>query len=1195
MNKVLIYTSLTCVFCILSISAFSQNGIIKRISIHQENAPLEQILNEVKAKSNFQIFYNSDLVKNIKSTINFENALVTDILDKVIEGMPLTYSIENEAIVISLKVKQNINSLIQIKGSITDEKLEPLAGANIIVVGQSKYGTAADSNGNFDMKVPQEAAFLDVSFIGMQKQRIAIADKKELLIVLKADTNTISEVVVTGYSSIRSADYVGSAFIAKVDDIKVAGVNSLDNMLAGIVPGMMVKQSSGVVGSTPDVRIRGTSTLLGNQAPLWVVDGIIQRDPMAKYNNDNVFSYSTNESDLRQFVANAISWLNPNDVETITVLKDASATAIYGSAASNGVIVLTTKKAEQGKALVNYTGDLTVGVKPSYVLYDLMNSQEMMLFSMENYRNGMQYSSKPLDIGFAGIIQRLYNKEIDQNEFNKRYHEMELMNTDWFKLLFRNNISHNHNLSLSGGNDKIQSRISFGVNKTKGEARGNGMVQYTANSNTTFRFNRGIIATIMLKGSVRNVDGFSFGVNPFNYAYNTSRVIGAYKSDGDYVYHGKYGTSSKAINGLNQYNYNILNELDNTGMKTSTKNLGASIDLRVPIINGLQYKGLFSYNIASSSIKSWATERSNFITQIRGYEHGAYGANSGEQLSSPLPFGGLLRAEDTQSDSWTLRNDLLFDELYQGNHRITLQGGFEMRSSDNTGNLSSMYGYLPERGETFATVPVQYYNYGNTTGSLYQNVLINDMTKARQVINRNNSYVSGYFLGVYSYRSRYIINISARIDASNRFGQDQNKKWQPTWSAGVKWRLANEAFAKTLNGLNVFDLSLSYGYQGNAVESVSPFLIARTSSFDNYFQQYTMSIKSLPYNNLGWEKTNTINLGLQTGFFGNRLNLNFDYFNKLSDVLSSRNVPYENGSGTSVVTGVQIRNSGYEFIFNVVPVRNMRWNWQFSVNAGKAKNQMIHANRENKLSDFLNGTAIVNGNAYSTLYSVKFKGLSDINGMPLFDLGKNPDGSDYLGTTANKITENPLSYLVPTGKLTPDFNGGFNTKLSFKGWSIYTQFAVQLGGSGRLPSLFNYGSFDGIPYPETNVSRQLTNRWQNPGDEINTNIPSTPGINGNTAFQYLPSETNLYKRYEIYYYSDIRIARTDLIRCSQISVSYDFDKRLLDFSPVKFLTLRLSLSNPFFIAFDKSWNGVDPETGNWPARKSVSFSINASF
>ena len=261
-----------------------------------------------------------------------------------------------------------------------------------------------------------------------------------------------------------------------------------------------------------------------------------------------------------------------------------------------------------------------------------------------------------------------------------------------------------------------------------------------------------------------------------------------------------------------------------------------------------------------------------------------------------------------------------------------------MTSNKITGNNKQEYGYLKYRGETFATIP--YYYVPSYTTSETENDLYEQMRTTNKVINRTNNYVSEYFSGIYSYDNRYVVNFNARLDASNRFGQDPDKKFRPTWSVGVKWRLGSEPFTANWNWLSSFDLSASYGYQGNSVEGVSPYLIASDGGFSNLLKQYTLNIKYLPYNDLGWEKTKSWNFSADLSFVDGRINFLYSWFSKNSNVLSSREVPAENGVLSSYVFGSKMENKGYELTLSVIPVRTQDFTWQLSVNTSRTKNKL---------------------------------------------------------------------------------------------------------------------------------------------------------------------------------------------------------------------------------------------------------------
>lgn len=280
---------------------------------------------------------------------------------------------------------------------------------------------------------------------------------KPVTIILEPEEAQLDEVVVTGYQSINRRDMVGSYTTVKAADIMMPAYNSIDQMLQGKIPGMVVVNSSSRIGSSPKITIRGTSTIFGNTDPLWVVDGIIQPDPLP------IDASSAVTEDMKNLIGNQISWLNPADIETITVLKDASATAIYGSKASNGVIVITTKKGSAERTSIRYSTNLSFRARPNYGMFNFMNSKERIQFSKEAYDAGIRYQSDPLPqiYTYEGLMAMYNNRQISEENFMKQMEYLETCNTDWFDILCRNSVSHSHNLSITGGSPESDIQCFF--------------------------------------------------------------------------------------------------------------------------------------------------------------------------------------------------------------------------------------------------------------------------------------------------------------------------------------------------------------------------------------------------------------------------------------------------------------------------------------------------------------------------------------------------------------------------------------------------------------------------------------------------------------------------------------------------------------------------------------------------------------
>ena len=1166
----------------------------KRVTLDIRQRSMLEIVGELRRAFDYQFLYKvEDLEAYPKRDLVVKDAGVEEVMDALLKDTRLTWRLENGVILIKRQEQRaTLLEPVKVKGVVRDKNKAALPGVTVVLKGLS-VGTATDAEGHYELYVPDTTnAVLVFSFVGMKTTEVRYTGQRTVDVVMEEEVAEMDEVVVTGYGDVAKGNYTGAAYTVKAEEVLMAGVSTIDQMLQGVIPGMLVMNQTGMVGASPKIRVRGTSTLLGSQEPVWVVDGVIQRDPQP-FNSDENTKFSVDADDIKELAGNAISWLNPNDIESITVLKDASATAIYGSQAANGVIVITTKKAQVGRVQVSYSGDFSIGQRPRYGLYDLMNSAERMRLSKELYEEKRivfgNYTH--LDVGFDALLQQYRNKKATIADLRKAYGEMVRQNTNWFKILFRNSFNHSHNISISGGSEKIQNRTSFSFSLENGEAKGNGMTQFTAVSNTAVNLWDRLTLNLSLNGSIRQVDGFAYEVDPFTYAYETSRAIPCYNEDGSLYYHEKSGIYNSSFS-TSVYNYNIINERENTGSKNKTRSWGTTIDLQLELLPGLKYQGLFAYTSSSADTKQWATERSNYITQIRGYEYGEYTLSDEEIEWSQLPNGGVLETDLTNTTSITVRNSLVYDKMFGEKHRMTLQLGIETNSVKTEGETDLQYGYLPDRGETFSMPPLQYVDpilspmFGDMDNSAYAQ-------GSHTVLNRVENKLSEYGMAVYTYDDRYVLNVSGRVDASNRFGQDKNKRFQPTWSVGLKWRVCNEPFVRGKWWANNMDIYASYGYQGNAVTTVSPELITSFTNELYYNSANSQQIITVPYPDLGWEKTKTWNVGVDGALLNGRLNFTFNYFQKTSEVLSSRAIPLENGNGNGIVGSTVMKNDGYDFVINVVPVQVGDFTWQLSLNTSVTNNS-VETKRENLLSDFTSGSCIIEGRPFSTFYSYVFDGLDEEYGQPLFKNITQYGANSSLSESVEDITD----IMEESGKLLPDFSGGLNTMFKWRNISLYALFAVQWGGHDRLPDIFNVDNGqNGYIRVEQNVSKKLKDRWRQPGDV--TDIPSVPGTGfenaGVPAVLNEDIESSISNRYSLYNLSNVRVANTDFIRCRQMSLSYDFDGEWMERLGISYLSVKASMTNPFMWVSDKKWEGLDPETGNWPTRRVTSFSLQVIF
>lgn len=1073
-----------------------------------------------------------------------------------------------------------------VKGVITDEFGDPLPAASVAVMNNNKIarGTSTNLHGEFNIEInlaggDQELVF---SYIGTKTVKKKITKElisKPIEVVLKTDDAMLAEVTIVedGYNRLPRKDMVGAFTTVKADDIMMPAYQTIDQMLQGKVAGMSVVNTSARVGASPKITIRGTSTILGNSDPLWVVDGVIQEDPLS------IDMSSAITSDMRELIGNQISWLNPQDIDNITVLKDASATAIYGSKASNGVIVITTKKGTPGRISVNYNTNVSVRERPTYEMYDFMNSYERIQFSKEAYEAGVRYQNEPLPqiYTYEGLMAMFNKRMITEEQFASYLQRLETVNTDWFDLLTRNSVSQSHNLSVSGGTDKYTYNASLGYQNNKGYEIGNENDQITARLSINSNINEKLSINAQLNGSVRNADGYGAGVNPYTYAMNTSRAIPAYEENGDRAFYSKYYTYqyNTLLGGKNQYSYNIFNEMENSYSANRGTNFNASVNVSYKILSWLTYQGTASMAVTNNKSESYAGEKTSRVEQLyRGYAYGTEKAGSDRFNAALMPYGGVLNQANSQGVSYSTSHRLQFSKEFTVDHRLNAMLGMEIRSSESVSEGNTVWGFVPERGSILVspTLPENFKPIGSDV-TIGWGALAQLYNGAWNKMSTTTNYMSFFATLAYAFKNRYVINVNVRSDASNRFGQDVNKQFDPTWSFGASWKIAQEPFMmETLPWLDQLNLRASYGIQGNVVNSLSPEMIVRYQGLLQSYNEYYLSISSLPNKQLKWERTKSLNLGADVALFG--VTMNFEYYHRKSNAIIRQDIAQEYGMSTMPLNGGMISNSGLEATVNFTPIRNNDIAWTIGLNAGKNWNKSRSDDRTAKAdelthTDYLNGSSsrpLKKGYPLSAFWSYQFTGLDGKNGYPTF---KHATYDEVEGDGS----VDPTTFLVYSGQNEPDFSGGFNTRLRWKNFNIGLDFAVALGAKKRLPNPYSTFTYGKMPDIFSNLSKELNNRWQQPGDEKHTNIPSLYTSVRDLYNLNLPN--GLYDNiYSMWAQSDARVADASFLRCTQLTMSYNVPRKICQKIGLARIQLSANINNLFVIASD-DWKGYDPELG----------------
>ena len=1148
------------------------------LTFNLRNVELKEIFQLVEKNSDYRFLYRSDDISGIVVTrLNVTDATVDDVMRQCLTATSLTYEIDGDLVILKKAVAQAQQAPQgrTVSGRVMDADGKPIVGVAVMLQGTST-GITTDANGQFTINVGTGAnPMLRFSFLGYEMQTIPVRGQNYVDVTMLASELEIEQVVVTGYQTLNERESASAVSKVKAEEIMVFSEPSIEGMLQGKLPGVMVSMTSDEPSATPKIRIRGNATINGNKAPVWVVDGIIIEDNVP-------FSASDiNSEDAQYLIGSAIAGLNPQDIEDITVLKDASATAIYGVRAANGVIVVRTKRGGKGAPQVRYSGSMTINTRPDYRYYDRMNSQERVQLSMELMDAGLRYSKIPVGDSYEGFYQLMLDKKITDAEFANKINEIQARNTDWFKLLFQSEISHNHTVNVSGGGERSSYYFSGGYTSTKGAAKGSLSERYTALAKADFQLTSWLDLQVKLDFNSSNNEGFSqkAGINPFNYAYNVARTLPAYNDDG--TYH-MYDNGSG-------YLYNMIKEKNETGQEAKLDNFNAMFALKVKLLPGLYYQGTFSFSNSNTNEREWMTDRSNYVTQIRKYEYGAYDETAQQYESSRLPYGGILNMGTTRKTGYTVRNTLEYRRAFNSSHEITAMAGVEANSKKYKGNRMTGYGWNPLFGEVFMPVYTD----------LFLSEYVGEGKLLPNITNNVTQIASFFGTFAYTYKDRYVLNGNIRSDGSNKFGSDPKYRWLPTWSVAGKWIMSNEPFLKDVKLVNNIAIRGSYGLQGSIHDGATPNLITQYGERDGISGLDLHEIYRIPNPSLRWEKTASWNVAVDFSLWDHRVRGSFDvYGRRTKDLIQDKSVPTSTGVGTLAINSAKMENRGFEGFVNVEILRGREFEWRAGVNFSRNRNEVTLANMDiyttkDIVNQMLAGNLAIEGDALGSLYSFVYKGLSPEYGYPYFTTAE----GDLV-----HMGEIDLMELVNCGSIYPDLSGGFDMQFTYKRmFSLAFDFAFNLGDVRRLPAAYNNTSY--AVNPLYNASTNLRDRWKKPGDEKHTDIPALYDrdlygeLNDKGLIaQRLSSIPSYIYPLDLYNRSDYRVAPGDFLKLRTVTLSYTMPHGVAEKLHVKGLNVRFQMSNVFILA-DKKWKGLDPEssTSNIPILPKYNISLDFTF
>ena len=654
----------------------SREILAQKISIHMNNATLEEVLKKIKKKTKYDMMYQMKDVKEIdnRQSVHFDETELQEVLAFCLQGLPLDFYIYNQTIIITKKNTIPIPTMRTIKGVIQDENGITLPSATILVKGSNR-GTISDKNGQFSIRIPEgENTILITSYVGKKPCHTTVTQEDSYTITLPTDVSEVEDVIVNGYQIIAKNEMTGATSTVNAQDIRTPGATSLEAAFQGALNGLDIMIPSGNIGATGRMKVRGTSTIIGNPEPLIVVDGII-RENIWPFDRNTLYDL-LNENDLSNsarssIMGNNLSGINVDDIASITLLKDVSATAIYGIRASNGVLVITTKQGRPHQPSVRFRSDITFSPVPSYRNAKVMNSAQRVKLSQEIIEAGIPLPRFPEEIGYEAAYSKMINKEISYAEFNEEITRLEKTNTNWFKALGRTAISQNYHVSFNSGKDGMAYYSSFGYRKENSAYVGNnretftGMLNFNYNSSPKFKI------VVNLSGYHITTSGYYTGINPEQYALTTSRTI---TSDQFYT-KGKATTLSYRKNGTyksirNRVHFNMLHELQHTGNDNKTSEVNLNAQLTWNLLPYLNITFTPAYSQGTNDSQLWADAQSWNVAQLRGSDYNATLPEEIQRLMeyiSPLPTGGILDYTRNTRRSLTVKTDQLPENMGRRN------------------------------------------------------------------------------------------------------------------------------------------------------------------------------------------------------------------------------------------------------------------------------------------------------------------------------------------------------------------------------------------------------------------------------------------------------------------------------------------------------------------------------------------------
>lgn len=1059
-----------------------------------------------------------------------------------------------------------------VTGSVFDKAdNQPVIGATIAVMsaqGTVAHGTTTDLDGKFKLEIPSGTQNLTCRFMGYTTATIHLqAGKDNYTVYMENDSKQLNELVVTGYQAIDRRKLTSAVTTIKMSDEIIGGVNNIDQALAGQIAGLSSVTSSGSPGAPVKLRIRGTASLSGTQDPLWVLDGI----PLEGTDIPSMEDLQ----DIDNIYQTSIAGINPQDIESITVLKDAAATAIYGARAANGVIVITTKKGKAGKPQINFSMKLTYNPKTDIDRLNLLNSDEKVDLELGLLQSDYTYRENKGDVAriIAGYGLTDAYKAGGWNalspEAQADINALRAVNTDWNDILFRGVFNQEYNVSLSGGSEKATYYSALGYYVEQGNVESVKNDRFNLTLKTDYRINSKLKVGASVFANRRKQrsyltynEGFT---NPVYYSRIANPYMRPFDDEGNYI----YDTNVQHRQGDDIVpDFNIFEERANTSNENTFTSLMSIFDAEFKWNEHFKVTSQFGLQWDENMIEKYAGQDS--YAMRREKEQHQYNG------TTVLPEGGSNKITEKHSSQWTWKAMAEYQNRFKDIHELELMAGTEIRHNEDKSLYSAVYGY---DARTLTSKPIIFPNEEKA-----ESVPLHTETYLE------NAFVSWFATGSYTLLHRYTLGGSIRFDGSDIFGVAKKYRYLPLYSVSGLWRISDEPFMKNVTVINHLGLRASYGLQGNIDKNTSPYLIGiydQTTILPGNSED-AIRPSSAPNPDLRWEKTQSANIGMDLSLWDNIISLSVDYYyRKGTDLIGLRMLPLETGYTSTTVNWAQMENEGVEVALTTRNIHTKDFTWFTNLNFGYNDNTVLRETvAENAIKPSREGYSV------GAIFAYKTAGLDD-EGYPLFltQDGRKVTATEFFklnnagaSTLSAEEQRNLYSYI---GSTEPKVSGGFMNTFKYK--------RVTLG----INCIFNFGmyvqttpTYDPTNYDRgLNSNRDILNRWT--PDHTNTTLPKLMTENDGRTGEYLR-----YKEQNLFRELDIWVKKQNYFRFESIRLGYELPEKWLKPVGIKSASVSLEGRNLWVIASNYH-NYLDPETmGNpyaAPIPKSFIFGLNVNF